>query len=241
MDITMGQYQDTGSMIHRITPVIKEYFLLVYIIAMFFASNFISITILGLTVYALIFVANLNIISVHLRYSRIIVLEIILALITMLFGGFISGLHLFLKLFLITMCSGLVMASTRPSELLFGLTKGFGLKNEYAMSVVIALTFLPGVTKEMHRIKLAQAGRGADLTYGSIIWKIRNIPATIIPLFKATVKRAEHLGDAMDVRCYDSDSKRTSIYDRPLESTDYMFIGAVAIIFILNIVLSILI
>jgi len=239
MNVSNGQYQDKNSILHKLAPSVKEYFLLAYIILVFLSVNVPTMAICGVVLIAFIAVSRVDILSILKRLTKIFILEVVLFIFTWIFGSLVGATYLLVRLIFVTLCSGLINAVTRPSELLFGLTKGFGLKNEYAMSLVIALTFLPGFGREMKHIKFAQAQRGADVTCGNILEKLKSSISVIIPLSRHALLKSDSLADAMDVRCYDSEEKRTSIYERSLSAIDFSVLGLIVIMFVLIIVLDI--
>jgi energy-coupling factor transport system permease protein len=66
------------------------------------------------------------------------------------------------------------------------------------------------MSREMNRIRMAQAARGADIRAGSIGKRLKNSMAVVIPLFRLTFERADQMADALDVRCYGAEEERTT-------------------------------
>ena len=82
--------------------------------------------------------------------------------------------------------------------------------HEIAMTISIALRFIPTILEETKRIMKAQESRGVDFVHGSIKNKFRAIISLIIPLFVSAIERSEELANAMEARGYDPKAKRTS-------------------------------
>lgn len=78
-----------------------------------------------------------------------------------------------------------------------------------AMTLSIALRFIPTLLEETDRIMKAQSSRGVDFNHGRIIKRFRAIISLIIPLFSSAIDRSEELSNAMEVRGYDPNAKRT--------------------------------
>ena len=78
-----------------------------------------------------------------------------------------------------------------------------------ALIMSIALRFIPTLMDETNRIIAAQKARGASFDSGNIFKRVKAIIPVLIPLLLSAFRRAEELGDAMDVRCYSSGNKRT--------------------------------
>lgn len=78
-----------------------------------------------------------------------------------------------------------------------------------AMTLSIALRFIPTLLEETDRIMKAQASRGVDFNHGRIMKRFKAIISLIIPLFVSAIDRSEELSNAMEVRGYDPMAKRT--------------------------------
>ena len=81
--------------------------------------------------------------------------------------------------------------------------------HEIAMTLSIALRFIPTLLDETERIMKAQASRGVDFNHGGLFKRFGAIIALIIPLFVSALERSEELANAMIVRGYDPKAKRT--------------------------------
>ena len=80
---------------------------------------------------------------------------------------------------------------------------------EIAMTLSIAIRFIPTLLEETERIMKAQASRGLDLNHGGLIKRLKAITALIVPLFASAFERSAELADAMEARGYDPRAKRT--------------------------------
>ena len=81
--------------------------------------------------------------------------------------------------------------------------------HEIAMTLSIALRFIPTLLDETERIMKAQASRGVDFNRGGLFKRFGAVIALIIPLFVSALERSEELANAMIVRGYDPRAKRT--------------------------------
>ena len=81
--------------------------------------------------------------------------------------------------------------------------------HETAMTLSIALRFIPTLLDETERIMKAQESRGVDFAHGGLGKKFKAIISLIIPLFVSAIQRSEELSDAMEARGYDPRAKRT--------------------------------
>ena len=81
--------------------------------------------------------------------------------------------------------------------------------HEVAMTLSIALRFIPTLLDETDRIMKAQASRGVDFNHGGLFKRFKAVMSLIIPLFVSAIQRSEELSDAMEARGYNPRDKRT--------------------------------
>jgi energy-coupling factor transport system permease protein len=80
-----------------------------------------------------------------------------------------------------------------------------------AMMLSLTLRYIPTLLGETEKIMKAQASRGVDFKESKFKEKIVQIISLLIPVFVISFKRAEDLGNAMEVRGYVIGAKRTKI------------------------------
>lgn len=128
----------------------------------------------------------------------------------------LQSLKIILRLVLMISLSMILTATTKPLELTYALewylTPLKVIKfpaHEVAMTISIALRFIPTILGEVERIMKAQSSRGVDFKHGKISSRFKAIISLIIPLFISAFQRSEELADAMEARGYDPKQKRT--------------------------------
>lgn len=84
----------------------------------------------------------------------------------------------------------------------------------------LALRFIPLVSEELNRIRLAQRARGASFDNGTVIERIGVWASVLTPLMIGLFRRADRLAEAMSARCYDAVSAGRLPVPRPLGSLD---------------------
>ncbi len=84
----------------------------------------------------------------------------------------------------------------------------------------LALRFIPLVSEELNRIRLAQRARGASFDNGTVIERIGVWASVLTPLVIGLFRRADRLAEAMSARCYDAVSAGRLPAPRPLGSLD---------------------
>ena len=127
-----------------------------------------------------------------------------------------QSLKIILRLVLMIMLTTLLTATTKPLDLTYALEWYMApLKvirfpvHEIAMTISIALRFIPTLLDETDRIMKAQSSRGVDFKHGKISSRLKAIVSLIIPLFISSFQRSEELADSMEARGYDPKAKRT--------------------------------
>lgn len=127
-----------------------------------------------------------------------------------------QSLKIIIRLVLMISLTLILTETTKPLELTFAFEWFFTpLKiigfpaHIIAMTLSIALRFIPTLLDETERIMKAQTSRGVDFKRGKIKEKMRAIVSLIVPLFASSFERSEQLADAMEARGYDPKGKRT--------------------------------
>ena len=112
--------------------------------------------------------------------------------------------------------------------------------HETAMTLSIALRFIPTLLDESNRILKVQASRGVDFEHGGIGTKFKAIISLIVPLFVSAFQRSEELSNAMEARGYNPKAKRTKYNVLKWNWYDFVFLVAVSALLALYIVTSVM-
>ena len=128
----------------------------------------------------------------------------------------LQSAKIILRLVMMLALTLILTATTKPLDLTYALEWHMTpLKlikfptHEIAMTISIALRFIPTLLDETMRIMNAQASRGVDFEHGKIKEKITAILSLIVPLFMSAFQRSEELANAMEARGYNPRGKRT--------------------------------
>ena len=124
--------------------------------------------------------------------------------------------YILLRLILMISLTMVLTSTTKPMDMTYAfewyMTPLKVIKfpaHEIAMTLSIALRFIPTLLDETERIMKAQARRGVDFNRGGLFKRFGAVIALIIPLFVSALERSEELANAMIVRGYDPRAKRT--------------------------------
>ena len=88
--------------------------------------------------------------------------------------------------------------------------------DDIAVTLSMALRFVPVIGEELVRVRTAQVVRGAALPAGAVR-RMRMWGATFTSVFVGLFRRADVLASAMDARCFGASRQRTSMH--PLRMT----------------------
>lgn len=253
-DITLGQYYQTESVLHKMDPRVKLGGTLLYIISLFFFKNF-----LGYAIAALFLAVVIKLSRVPFKYMvKGMKAILFLLLITVVFNLFLTpgtplvtlwkltitteglrmAITMVIRLTLLIIGSSVMTLTTTPNNLTDGMEKMLRpLKvfkvpvHEVAMMMSIALRFIPILLEETDKIMKAQLARGADFESGNLLKRAKALVPILVPLFISAFRRANDLAMAMEARCYRGGEGRTKM--KPLVYKKRDFAGYVCILFYL--------
>ena len=233
-DITIGQYYQTESVIHRLDPRVKLSSTVIFIISLFFFDNFWGYLCAALLLGIVIRLSHVPF-KFMIKGMRAIMLLLIFTVIFNLFltpgeavvsfwklqitrEGILMAAQMIIRLSMLIIGSSIMTLTTTPNNLTDGMEKGLRpLKllrvpvHEIAMMMSIALRFIPILLEETDKIMKAQIARGADFESGNIFKKAKAMVPLLVPLFISAFRRANDLAMAMEARCYRGGEGRTKM------------------------------
>ena len=244
-DITLGQFFPGDSLLHRLDPRTKIVLLFFFLAAIFVFDSPLAYAALTAFTAALIAVSRvplLLMIKALKPLSWIIAFTFVIHLVStpgdaffhvwifdLTWQGAAKGFFIALRLALLILLSALLTYTTSPLALTDALetlmqpAKRVGVPaHEIAMMMTIALRFVPTLIEEADKIMKAQQARGADLTEGSVIERVKGFVPVLVPLFISAFRRADDLALAMEARCYRGGVGRTQMKALRISSIDYV-------------------
>lgn len=258
-DITLGQYYQTDSVIHRLDPRVKLVTTICFIISLFVVDNLIGYLIAGIFLVIVIKLSKVPL-KYMLRGMKSIVFLLIIAVVFNLFltpgeavvtfwkikitmEGIRQAVFMAIRLIFLIMGSSIMTLTTTPNNLTDGMEKLLGpLRifkvpvHEIAMMMSIALRFIPILLEETDKIMKAQIARGADFESGNLIKKAKSLVPLLVPLFISAFRRANDLAMAMEARCYRGGHHRTKMKPLIYKKRDGLAYGVVVCYLVLCIV-----
>ena len=131
-------------------------------------------------------------------------------------------LNLFLKYLSTIPIVLLFVCTTQPSEFAASLNR-IGVKYTIAYSVALALRYIPDVQREFHEISQAQQARGIEMSKKQRLSKrLKAAGAILIPLILSSMDRIEIISNAMELRGFGKNKKRSWYMARPFRASDIL-------------------
>ncbi len=258
-DITIGQYFPGNSIVHKLDPRMKIILIFLLIVSIFICKNIAGLGAIILFSVILVLISKIPFKTVLKSIKPLVVIIILTAVLNIFYGkgealvqlgklkitadGIETAIFMAVRIITLVVISSLLTYTTSPTELtdaLERLLKPLKLikidVHSIAMTMTIALRFIPTLIEEIEKIMSAQKSRGADLESGSLIHRAKALIPVLIPLFVSAFRRAGELAYAMECRCYHGGEGRTKMKVMKLTARDFLSLAAV-IVFMVIIVL----
>ncbi len=242
----LSKYIPLNTIIHKLDARSKLFFVFLYFINVFVANTICEFSILFLILLITKLLSKVSFSYLISGFKVILLLIFFTSLVHLIFntggeiifslwgfslysGALKSIMLIIIRFFLVVSLMIIFNITTSPSQITHAIEKSLGfLQNfkipvsTFALLMSISLRFIPTIGEETTRIMNAQISRGANFKTGTIFTRMKNFVPILIPIFVATVKRADELATAMEVRGYNPDAKRTKYKILKYSTFDYI-------------------
>lgn len=134
----------------------------------------------------------------------------------------------------------LFVCTTNPSEFAASLNR-IGVKYTVAYSVALALRYIPDIQREYHDISQAQQARGIEMSRKqSLTKRLKSASAILIPLILSSMDRIETISNAMELRGFGKNKKRTWYMGRKFSKLDILAMIFCALLLIISLSLNVM-
>ncbi len=250
-DITLGQYYQTDSVLHRMDSRVKLVATVIFILSLFVVDNFWGYLLAAAFLAVCVVLSHVPF-RFMIKGMKAVMFLMLFAVVLNLFltpgtpvvriwklkitdAGIALAAKMAIRLTLLIIGSSLMTLTTTPNHLTDGLESLLNplkkLKvpvHEVAMMMSIALRFIPILLEETDKIMKAQIARGADFDTGNLIQKAKAMVPLLVPLFIAAFRRANDLAMAMEARCYRGGEGRTKMKPLVYQRRDRIAYGVLA-------------
>lgn len=246
--ILLGKYYPIDSIIHKLDARVKIISTAIFLVSLFIINDLIILPFYLVFILIMSLFAKVGMKSLVSSLKPLRFLMLFMAIFNIFFYksgnvvfnyGFIEiyddalyrTLFFLTRIVIMVLYSTLLTLTTSPLELaaaieslLKPLERFKFPAHEIGMMISIALRFIPTLFEEMNKIMSAQASRGIDFKNGKIKEKIRGIVSLLIPLFINSLKRADDLANAMEVRGYVGGEGRTDLNEKKFEKGEALYL-----------------
>lgn len=231
--VVIGSYYPIRSKIHFMNPIVKIICTVLFIILTFLCHDIRLMSLLTLICIFLLEMANLPRMIYLKTFSGLKYLMLFMIIIYYFMGTNIEVvLNMCLRLYLIVLYTTIITLTTTPNDITYGLKvllsplKLLGVPvNKLSFSISLALRFIPTIIEQGNKIMKSQASRGIDYYASNLSGKILAIKSMILPMFILTIKRADSLAEAMEIRLYDINGKRTNFHEKKCGFFDILLLS----------------
>jgi energy-coupling factor transport system permease protein len=255
--VVLGHYVPIESPMHRLDPAAKLGIVAAFTVGLFLAGTFAGLGALAMAVLlgvavasvplptalrgirAVAFILVLTIVANALRWEPATVALVRVGPLAVDGEGLTSGLFFAVRIVLLVVGTSLLTLTTSPVELAGGIERALAPLRwlrvpvgDLAMTLTIALRFIPTTVEEADRIMTAQTARGARFDSGGPLARARAYVPVLVPLFFNLFRRADELATAMEARCYRGSEGRTQLRESRMRIPDWaalIITGAVLI------------
>ncbi len=248
-NVLLGKYYPIDSIIHKLDARVKIVATTLLLVSLFVTTELIVLPFYLVFIFIMSAVSKVKAKSLigSLKPLRFLMLfMIIFNLFFYQFGNVIfeykfitiydeavsRTLFFLTRIVIMVLYSTLLTLTTSPLELagaiedlLTPLKKVKFPAHEVGMMISIALRFIPTLFEEMNKVMNAQASRGIDFKNGKMKEKIRGIVSMLIPLFINSLKRADDLANAMEVRGYVGGEGRTDLSEKNFGTREGVYLA----------------
>ena len=132
----------------------------------------------------------------------------------------------------------LFICTTDPSEFAASLNR-IGVSYRISYAVALALRYIPDIQREYHDISLAQQARGVEMSKkASLVNRLKSASKILIPLVMSSLARIDTISNAMELRGFGKNSKRSWYSGRPFTKGDFVAMGVSAAIVVISVLLT---
>lgn len=137
--------------------------------------------------------------------------------------------NIMIKYFTVIPAVLMFILTTNPSEFAASMNR-IGMSYKISYSIAIALRYIPDVQADFTKIKHAQEARGIEMSSkAGLIDRIKNVSSILFPLIFTSMDRIDVVSNAMELRGFGKNKKRTWYSGKELSSKDITVIVVVLI------------
>ncbi|MGB9561575.1 MAG: energy-coupling factor transporter transmembrane component T family protein [bacterium] len=141
-----------------------------------------------------------------------------------------NGIFFTLRLFLLFAFPFILLETTSFEELRATIEKVSGFLarissffTDLNIIIILSLRFIFWIGQEIEEIREAQLARGINWKRKGLISKIKGVIPIFVPTFISTMRKAERVAKALQIRGYNPGARRSSMYEMSFRLNDIVF------------------
>nr|WP_217625552.1 energy-coupling factor transporter ATPase [Bifidobacterium callimiconis] len=245
--------QPRPSFIAALDPRVKMVLFLIMMFTAFAIGTPMQLAVAALTVALILAASRLGPVSVLHSVRMLLALFVVMSALNVFFvrtgtplahigpipitdDGLWTALVYAGRLALVVILGAIMLGTTTPVRL----TDAFGSllsplsrigvhTGEIALTMSLALRFIPTLTQETRDVIDAQSARGGSIESGTPMQRLQALTAIIVPVFAGALRHADNLGLALDARSYEGGAHRTHYRMMRVGGRDIAFAGMVVV------------
>jgi len=252
----IGQYVVGDSPLHRLDSAAKIGVAVAFTVALFTVGGFAGLAVVAGAVVAAVAISRVPVSAVA-RGLRAVAMIMVLTVVANALrwqpvdalarlgplaidgAGLRTGVFFAVRIVLLVTGTSLLTLTTSPVRLAGGIERVLAPLEVFripvgdlAMTLTIALRFIPTTAEEAENIMTAQQARGASFDTGGPLARARAYAPVLVPLFFQLFRRADALATAMEARCYRGSEGRTRLVEERMKRSDWLTMIGVSMVLI---------
>lgn len=234
------EYVPGDSFLHRLNPVTKIVFSVIFAISCFCTNNLIYLCALLVFAVALALSCGLGKQTAGLM-KAVLVFSLLLAILLVLTtpsgerlidlpwgyigtGSLMAALTTVIRLEAAAIPLFLTFYVTKMTDLSNSLVKVLHVPYKFAFTFSSTVHFIPVFMNDMQGIMEAQTARGIEFDQGGIVRKVRLMVPLCVPLLVSSVRKTNSSAIAAEVRGFNLRTRESGFKQYPLKATDVVMI-----------------
>ena len=241
------EYVPGTSLLHRMNPVAKLLFAIVFAIACFCTGNLVFLC--ALLVFALALAASCGMMKQTIGLMKaVFVFSLILAILLIFTtpegdrlvdlpwgyigtGSLLAAVTTIVRLEAAAIPLFLTFYVTKISDLSNTVVKALHVPYRYAFTFASTVHFIPVFMNDMKGIMEAQTARGVEFDVGGIANKVRLMAPLCVPLLVSSVRKTNSAAIAAEVRGFNLRTRESGYKQYPFAASDVLALAlAVALL-----------
>jgi energy-coupling factor transport system permease protein len=243
-------YQQGDSFLHRLNPTVKLVAIIAVTVAITFVLDVVTpLVFLLVSLFVTVVLGRISMGYVARSMAPFIYFALSFVVINTLFHrdigpvtpiltigpltisweGLQLGLSIGLRVLFLISTSLMLVATTKPGDLVLSLTQQARLNYKLAYAILAAYRFVPILAAEYDNIRAAGEVRGARAR-GGMLAGLQNLRREVIPLLAGAIRRSERMAVAMDSRAFGAYPQRTYHKRLAVTRSDWAFLLGVLVV-----------